>query len=323
MQKHTTHASNGHRKGASTFGVNRLTAPTDKLHDGPDVPAKHGFSFDSIAKFGITPRLSASTFLLGLGSTGAAIAHEIVQLLLAELGRLPQNIRYLLIDSASAPLGVDPTNFVQIGVDGFGTDPNEGHDQFCRHYRQLRSSTMLRMLELFASDAALSPPKSTRLVVNIWLFAGCGATSGGAVHPAITLLHDIAQERCIQEPRIHVVTIGAEISLRDFTRDVTAKQEKVVRDTDASNLAKLTADFKNLASRLETRPDGTTFSRMTPYRVYSLAHNDQSNGEAEFATVADFVQAMARAYFLRIATEAGKEVMDRFKDLDKLGVTNR
>jgi hypothetical protein len=282
------------------------------------------FSADETSRYGFRPSMLLAAFSLGLGSTGAAIVHGITRLVRRELGRLPSCYNYLLVDSAAPRPGMDPDHFCRIGVDGAGTLPEEGDRLFraTERYAHLRGVINTLVQGLSAPDPGF-PTRNPREALDFWVFAGCGGTSGGALHPAIALLHDVARDRHVREPRIHVVLMGADMPLRDASRRIILEQAQVVPDTAANNLIKICGDLVNPDEIREVRPDGTSFTLKASDRVHSVILADQSNGEADFATTEGLIGMLAHAFFVRLFTQAGTDLMDRFCDQDKLGATGR
>ena len=283
------------------------------------------FSAADTIRWGCEQRMMLSLLAVGLGTTGALVVNEMAAKLQFERGRqsLPGSFTYLLVDAAARQPDMDISNFHQIpgGVDGSGTDPHRGRGLFCTqaNYGQLRSTLNQRVLDLMDGDpemATLSP----RSAMDFLLVAGNGGTSGGALDRAIGLLHDVAQERNIEQPRVHVVFIGAEMSLRDKDRQVTLEQQRMVRATAAVNLRKIMADMASDGYLREPRPDGTSFPVKASHRVWSVILADQSNGFADHATVAQLGHMLSEALYLRFFTAVGAFLAERICDLRQLGV---
>jgi hypothetical protein len=291
----------------------------------PDDSEEPGFSAADTRRLGCEQRMMLSLIAVGLGTTGALVVNALATKVQFERNRrsLPGTFDYLLVDAAAAQPGMDGTNFHQIpgGIDGSGTDPHEGHRLFFdqANYQQLRSTLNNRVMGLLAGDPEV-PTQSPRQAMDFLLVAGNGGTSGGGLYRAIGVLHDVAQDRHIEQPRINVVFIGAEMSLRDKNRQVTLEQQCIVRATAACNLRKLLADMATDGYLQEARPDGTTFPVKASERVWSLTVADQSNGFSDHATIAELGHMLTEALYLRFFTPAGAFLAERLCDLRKLGV---
>jgi hypothetical protein len=117
--------------------------------------------------------------------------------------------------------------------------------------------------------------------------------------------------------------MGAEMPVRDRTRNTILKQRRVIADTASTNWIKLSGDFTSSAIIDEIRPDGTAFGLRACDRVYGINVMDQSNGQAECSTTDALVEEIALAFFPRMFTYAGTYLADRIRDLDKLGAFGR
>jgi hypothetical protein len=159
--------------------------------------------------------------------------------------------------------------------------------------------------------------------VNFTVVAGPGGTGGGTADDAVALIHDVARQRKIRHPLVHLVQIGAEMPLCDRTRDVCPEQERTVRATAASLMVKVAADMAADGFRTETRPNGSTFRIGAGDRVQSLLVADQDNGFWQCSTVDGLVEVLVNSLFLRLFTRAGAHLAARIKDPDQLGASRR
>jgi hypothetical protein len=281
------------------------------------------FSARDTLSTGLRMEMFLPTLAIGLGTTGSELGQALVARAVRPLGRLPAPFDYLLIDVASRPAGNAGNRYIQIegGVDGCGTDPKRGRDLFATipNYALLRSTLSSLIRGLGRPDPLVSVSKSPKEAVELWVLAGCGGTSGGVLHPLITLLHDVALDLNIAEPRIHVVLIGPDISLFDTSRQVIEAQRRIVPDTFVTNLVKLCGDRAADGCLTETRPDGTTFSIRAEQRTYSLTVLDRSNGAYDCATVGELLAMAAEALFARLFTPAAAYVAGRMCDHKVVG----
>lgn len=289
----------------------------------PEGRPPYAFCAADTDRIGFRQRLPIATLVVGIGSQGSAVAQAIAAMAQTEFGRLPGPFAYQMIDAAAPVLGMDGQHFLQIGVAGSGTKPSEGLQRFNHHYSHIRANISKRLQWLFQPDPEFPLGTLPREAINLVLVGGSGGTSGGSLHRAIDLLHDVAQDWDVQEPRVHVVLIGAEIALRDRSRQVSPEQQRVVRDTAANNLIKLCGDLADPGHLSAARPDGTTFSIPASRRVWLVSVADQSNGECQYSTNAAFNDMLAYALFAQVFTQGGIYLRDRFEDLDRLGVTQR
>lgn len=282
------------------------------------------FSARDTLRHGVMQHMMLGLLAVSLGTTGAMVLNGLVRKVRAERRRLdlPSAFDYLMVDAAARQPDMDATNFYQLagGIDGSGTDPRRGRELFRRHrnYQEMRAILNNRVLGLMRADAE-QMVLSSRKALDMLLIAGNGGTSGGSLSPAIGLLHDVAQDRHIEEPHIYVVIIGAEIALRDKDRQVTLQQQHVVRATAGDNLRSIIGGMAQDGTLQESRPDGTTFSVKAAERVWSVTVADQSNGFADHATVAELAHMLSDALYLRFFTQAGAYLAERIRDPRHLG----
>lgn len=315
----------------STREARRALLAPPSVHNGcpANVHRPYAFSAADTEGIGFRLRLHVATHLLGLGTTGSQVIDGVVKLFQAESRRelLPASINYLLTDAAAPKPGMDTDHFYHLvgGVNGAGTDPEEGRKLFCapQNYRQLRSTLNRQLVDMMGNDQNLPWSLPPRQVLDFWIVAGFGGTSGGGTHPAIALLHDVAQDRHIACPRIHVLMIGPEMPLRDRTRQVLVEQQRVVRATAAQNLMKTVADTAAPGFLHERRPDQTSFQVKASHRVWLPLLADQSNGRADCSTTDGLVGVVVQTLFARLFTQAGIDLADRHRDFDQLGLPGR
>lgn len=283
-----------------------------------DTPAS--FSALDTLSLGIPQRMALPLLAVGFGTTGSKVVHNLAQTVRAEnpAGELPSAFEYLPMDAAVPQPEFDALNFHAIpgGIDGSGTHPLNGHRLFFtqENYQQLRHTLNSKVLNILRGLEAVA---SGQRAANFLLVAGNGGTSG-AMDRAIGLLHDVAQERRVQI-RVHVLFIGAEISVRDKNRQVTVQQQRLVRATASLNLRKILRDMITDGFIQEPRPDGTTFPVRASERVWSLILADQSNGVCDHATVDDLIHMLTKGLYLRFFTQAGTHLAERICDLRNTG----
>ena len=274
-------------------------------------------------RLGFALRMEEPALLLGLGTTGTKIAHGVVARVCQELGRRSACMNYLAIDGASKDFAAKLDHFVCIDVHGCGTDPRRAVRQFYRHYQEIRCALDRQMLTVSQFDPEIPVFQPPQEILAVWIFAGCGGTSGGTLHPAISLLHDLAQHRRIRNLRVHVVLMGPEMPMRDCTRGVHPKQVAVVADTFFGNLQKIIADMCSAAVLVEKRPDGSTFRLAAADRVWGLQVRDQSNGSFDWSTTDELIEMISWECFLQIFTQLGNCEENRKKDLEELNISAR
>lgn len=329
----STNYLNGQESRANGQGKNDRIL-FDSPHPPRDICMMHGhprrsFSLADTQRIGFTLRLPVPTILFCLGSTACRIGAGVVNRFHAEWQRpgLPAGFDYLLTDAAPPRPGMDSDHFLQLdgGVNGAGTDPNEGFKLFHspENHRTARQALNRKVVGASSPDPQLPVGKLPRETVDFWVVATSGGTGGGALHSAIGLVNAVAQERNIREPHVHAVLLGPDMPLRDRSRQVTEEQKQLVRATAAHNLVKLIADFAADATLLEPTPDGGSFAIQASRRVWTITVADQGNGYADCSTTDAFVKLLANVLFVRLFTQAGVYVADRFPDFDRIGPTGR
>ena len=275
-------------------------------------------------RLGFQLRMEMAAAVYGLGTTGTRMANGAVHLLLRELERIPACLQYLMIDGASPDsIAVGNDHFISTDLHGCGTDPRQGELQFYRHYSEIHRAVDGQMQTISQFDPVIPVCYSPQEALGVWIFGGCGGASGGMLHPMITLVNDVAQQRRVRHLRVHVVLMGPDMPMRDNTRSVHPKQRCVVADTFSGNLVKIIADMCSSVILAETRPDGTTFHMASADRVWSVTVVDQSNGSFQWSTTNELAEMIAWDCFLRIFTQLGKFEEDRVKDLEQLNISAR
>jgi hypothetical protein len=223
-----------------------------------------------------------------------------------------------MVDAAQPDPGVDPRHFKSIGVEGSGTDPREGRERFNENYFESRSALNALVLDLFNPDPALTPATPPREALRVVIVAGCGGTSGGGLHPAITLVNDVLQERRVEDPRVEVWLLGPDMATGDASRQVIDEQRRMVRATSASNLVRISGEMNASGTLIETRPDGSTFPIIASRRVHSLTFIDRGNGAHDHALTGSLAAMTADALYLQLFTQAGSELAQRRIDYVRL-----
>lgn len=303
------------------------SAVTPESPTGQPVPRL--FSLDDTARLGLSRRLTMCSQLFALGSSASSIVGSFAQLLNRELGTCPQSISYLMVDSATPTADVvDPLHanrHLHVGkqIDGCGSDPHLGEEVFRDNYSRIWNKVESHVLKLDPHDPLLPANVPPRQAVEFWLFAGCGGTSGGMLDQAILLLNDVARSLHINEPRVNVVLIGADLPRLDVTRTLAMEQRLVLPETLVTNLGSCLHDFLRSATRWEQPPGRPEFSQPTSRRVWSLSLVDYTNREHDLTKMSELIEMTALGCFNAIVTPLGKSVNDRYCDLDRLGVTGR
>ncbi len=311
--------------------IRRIASLADEP-TGRNRPSKEGLTWAEVSETTYPLQMRARLFMVGLGTTGS----EVVQTVRTTLGEhRPWSgslgcFQHLLLDAATAPMHWDQGHFRLLegeqgtGIDGAGTDPREGRARMLRerNYRDLRHGVNGMLLELAAVTSEWALP-SLREACDLVVVAGCGGTSGGAIDPFVTLLHDVCRERNLSNARVTVVLLGPEIAIRDAGRSVTAEQARTIRATAAANLVKMLAQFSHTQPTEEIRADGTSFHVPAGERIWDIAWFDQSNGSFDWPTTEEFVAHTAHCLFLRFFTAAGIHAAHRRADLERLGITGR
>lgn len=298
---------------------NRLKKKPAILHGLTALPGKNGkahaqtlaFSLESTKSVGSDIQMNNPTFFLGLGTTGSEAIREVIRHLTCEVGEIARGVNHLMIDATTCPQDVDPAHFLSLGVDGAGTRAELGRELFEEERETVREALLAHWGLLGPADPVWHIEKTMREVTSIVLVAGAGGTSGGALDPCIDLIHEVAEQRNIQECRVYLTSIGPEISLNDIGRKVTDSQRRVIPATFSQNLEKIyaeigmSADFLHPFDHYYFRPEE---------RVFSLQVADQSNGQHDLATTEDLVAMLGWVLFFQRCTRAGTHFDERVCD---------
>ncbi len=262
--------------------------------------------------------------LIGAGTTGTGIVQRAVRFIQDAAHRIPRGCRYLTCDAAPTFEPEHVLHHVAIGTDGAGTNPHNGRRLFFDHYDLVRHALQERVDELCRGTADfVTPAKAAREVTGFMIVAGSGGTSGGILDPLISLVHDVAQRRSIQDIRVHVVLLGPGMPLRDSSRQPLPEQIRLIHNTYAQNLQRIYGLMQTPGFVREIRPDGTEFYVKATRRVTRIYTVDYTNGLADFATTDELIEMLGHATFTCLFTQAGKHAIERARDHDGTGVTGR
>lgn len=280
------------------------------------------FSLADTEHLGLQLQLAACTLLVGLGSTGTRIVDQLIRSVAASLGYVPPSLNYLMIDGEATNdlYGLD--HFTCVGIDGCGTDPNEGRDAFLEIYPELFKTVEGLLLKLNPESDVMPAAVSPQTCVEVYVFAGNGGTSGGMQQPCITLLNEVMQKRRIRTPRIHNVFLGVDMPMNDASRTTTDNQIEITAATAWANIRRMVFEHWNPEPIREESPTGGTVIPAGG-RVESVGFMDQSNGRHQLGTTDELMEMVAAAYFAAICTHASLSVSARMKDLEKTGETVR
>ena len=290
-------------------------------------PSMNGQSVNSCSladseRYGYPLWLPFPWLLVGLGTTGTDAIHTVLHFVHEAIGKIPKGCRYLTVDAAPTQDMEHQLCHVAIGTDGAGTNPHNGRRLFLDHYDLVKHALQQQIDRLCGSVAdTISPLKSAREVTGFLVVAGSGGTSGGTLDPMISLIHDCAQRRSIQEPRVQVVLIGPGMPLRDSSRQPLPEQVGLIHNTYAENLRRIYGLMQTPAHVRERRPDGTEFFVEASARVTGLQKVDYTNGLSDFATTSEFVGMLGHAIFSYVLTQAGEHARQRTRDNHGTGVT--
>ncbi len=183
---------------------------------------------------------------------------------------------------------------------------------------------MLERLRRLSSDDPQAPAdKPANKALGAWVFGGCGGSSGGFQDPCEMLLLDVARSLRIATLRTNVVTMSPDMSINDSTRTVSQTQRMTVQDTAALNLTRQVGNHMRTDTVIEHPPGQARLAVRACDRAWSVTVIDQSNGSWTFQDCSDFAHMVARSYFLRILTHAGRDVDARVRDLEQLGDRGR
>ncbi len=275
-------------------------------------------------QYGVRGRGLCPTIAISLGTSGCEVGHKLATTAQNEFDRLPKWYGHLFVDAATKEMQVESQDFFPLGEDGAGSIAAQGRKMFLRRYAHFVDALKAKFMRLSEIDELLPCDIGKQQVTSFVIFTGLGGgTSGGALEPAVAACHDAAQQLGIAEVRVHIAAIGPDICLNDINRSPTSDQRLLVTDNAACNLTKLLSDFANPAFKQWQRPDGTTFELRLSERVWTINFADQSNGQFDFRTLAEFTDMMARTYFFALFTEAGKYQADRYRDHVNTGASGR
>lgn len=271
---------------------------------------------------GLRLQLAACTLLIGLGSTGTRIVDQLIRSVVASVGFVPPSLNYLMIDGEATDdlHGLD--HFTCVGIDGCGTDPNEGRAAFLEIYPDLLKTVETLLLKLNSASDVMPAAVAPKTCVEVYVFAGNGGTSGGMQQPCVTLINEVMQKRSIRTPRIHTIFLGADMPMKDASRTVTDSQVEITAATAWANIRRMVFEHWNPKSILDESP---TVGTILPAggRLESVGFMDQSNGRHQLGTTDELIEMVATAYFVAICTHASISVSARMKDLEKTGETVR
>lgn len=281
-----------------------------------------GFSLNDTMSLGLQQQLNACTLLVGLGTTGTLITDGIARRIGQQTGKLPSSLDYLTLDGAAASGLFDPMRHRTLGVNGCGTDPNEGRRAFEKAYSELRRVFDRMFFGLNPNAPGLPASVSPRECIEAWVIAGNGGSSGGMQQPAITLLNDVLRKRGVKEVRVNCIFLGADMPVQDATRTTTDSQVETVAQTAWANLRRYLADHMNPIALPQSTASGD-FTIPAGQRVWSVNVMDQSNGHFQIGKTSDLIEMVAASYFAAICTHCATSVEDRWRDLEVLGDTAR
>lgn len=281
------------------------------------------YSLADTRRSGLNLQLNACSYLVGLGTTGTGIVDAIIRRIVASTGDIPDSIDYLTIDGASNSRVYDEGRHRVIGLNGCGTDPNEGRAAIIKAYADLRQTIDQAQLKLRPGDSRMPAAAARRTCIEAWIFAGNGGSSGGMQSVTIDLLNDVMKQRRIANPRVNGVFLGADMPMQDANRIVTQSQREVVSQTAYLNFARAIANHMNPVPQQHHTPGGSTFTVPAGHDLWSAAIMDQSNGFHQFGTTEELIEMVSYAYFAAICTHCSTSVEDRVKDLEKMGDTAR
>lgn len=323
-----THEGNGDtRRALSARPGSRLSGVRHERAEVDRTPASSGGSTGQTLRLsddeplGVPLGLVAPVVLIGLGTTGIMIVQSLISWLRREAGGLvPRSVGYIMVDSATAPEGIDLDHFKNVtgecaGENGAGTDPNNGEEAIHRNYGALQKMLSGALKRLDSNDPHLRVSKSVRECVDFYLIAGQGATGGGGQSTLILLCHDVARTWGIETPRVHLKFLGAEMSLRDVTRTPSDEQQIVVRDTSAQNQTYYLAHHHSSELTVLSPPVGQAFSLPASQLTHEVSVIDQSNPHHRYPTTGDFIDGVARGLATSVFTAVQKDIEDRAIDL--------
>lgn len=301
-------------------GAHQRLVPTKRRKREPQ--RQRRYTLADTDRFGIPLFMRTVTFVIGLGSAASRAVCHTAEHALHEWGFLPDVFSYLCFDADADFPPAHREHCFALGCDGSGTDATVGLELFLAKVAEIADVLISRFHLLLAGDHRCPTELTARQATSIHLVAGSGGTSGGAVQPMITLLHDIAGRMGIQELRVHVHWIGPEVALRDINRTITPEQNEIVHATFAANLGQSFADLTVDRLQQYVRSDGTVFSIPTRLRVLSQSLTERSNGQVDCLTSADTEANLGWTLLQRCFTAAGMHHEGRTCDHRVIGAAH-
>lgn len=269
---------------------------------GPALPA----SDDDL---GVRLSFNLASLVIAIGTTAGEAGHRVIRRVIETIGgTLPPLIRYLLIDSDGRKNGWNPQHAFIYGVDGIGTVPTEGRKAFLERWDELRGLISARIDQLVAAADVRHRMTAPLRAIDIYVIAGPGGTGGGGLDLLITLIHQIAHERGIEEPRVHVILLGPEMPLRDRTRSLSSAQYDLIPATFGANCLLIVNNVVSPEIIQESPPTGPAFQLEACHRVYTVTALDWSNGSFSFSVTEAFLDMVADSLFLRIFTQLAADL---------------
>lgn len=267
--------------------------------------------------------LLSPLLLVACGTTASRIATKFTRRIVDSLGELPGCIDFLMIDGAAADDQMDPARHILVDTTGCGTDPNRGLRAFEREWTAIMNRVVRSLTRLESSSRLLPVSYTCRQACNVVQVVGAGGSSGGMAVPCLSLINDALVYQRIQQPRVDVVQLGADMPMRDIDRDPNPEQRCVVPDTCYNNLARICADLQSAEITRDTRPDGSVRIVRRCDQVNSITVMDQTNGSHCLATTEEMIDMVAESLFFRYLTPASRFLADRWRDHDELGCSER
>ena len=302
-------------------GANRGRPPV--CGNGKQPRQKRSLSLNRADLPGYRFRMQMPVFLFGLGTQGSATVWRIITDLQRMVGCLPRSCSLLMLDGATPPSGINRMYHMDVGLNGCGTDPNEGRRVFREHYRDIRHAVEQNVLDLTNTDPHVPAIKSVREALEFWIFGGNGGTSGGMQHEAVDLCHHVARRLNVRQQFVRLMFLGADMPMADTERTVCTRQQLVMPQTAADNLARWLSDHHSRELLTICPPGDKPFGIRACDRVASVHLLDQSNGRHDFAVTDELTEMVAQSALATIFTEAGTSEEHRMADLEKMGITGR
>ncbi|MEZ6088190.1 MAG: hypothetical protein R3C05_09245 [Pirellulaceae bacterium] len=257
--------------------------------------------------------LPASITFVGVGTTGSGVVLSAFRKLreITE-DRLPQNVRYLLIDadgdSRSPDSLAEQTHIrkLTLGKDGAGTALNNGFKLAQRGFTSIQKSITSCMGELMnAIDTrypATLPPSENQAVIVV---GGQGGTSGGATDLVVTAAH--LASGAVGLTRLDVVHVnpGPEMAWRDVERSVDPERRQRIM----ANYAEVVGwRFQTMNTQLPISvlvPGRGRIRLAASSRVSSYVEFDWASETTKLQTTAELTEMMAASLLHRFFTAVG------------------